>query len=101
MLFEPAIFLSPGGWIQQLVPGHRPPGFVVKVVGEGMKEFENVNIFEPHKVRVYGHFSRQPHALLALLGSVALSRTHRSPRRLHGVVAAFTLRLLFHFHAGS
>ena len=53
-----------------------------------MKEFENVNVFEPHRTRVYCHFSRRPHALLALLGSVALSRTHCSRRRLHGVVAA-------------
>ena len=65
-----------------------PLGFVVKVAGEGMKEFENVNVFEPHRTRVYCHFSRRPHALLALLGSVALSRTHRSRHRLHGVVAA-------------
>ena len=67
-----------------------PLGVVVKVAGEGMKEFENVNVFELHRTRVYGHFSRRPrpHALLALLGSVALSRTHRSRRRLHGIVAA-------------
>ena len=40
--------------------------------------------------------SRRPHALFALLGAAALSHTHHSWCGLHGIEAAFTLRLL-HF----
>ena len=56
-------------------------------------------VFEPHRMRGYGRFSRRPRALFASLGAAALSRTHRSRRGLHGVVAAFTLSLLFRFRA--
>ena len=47
--------------------------------------------FAPHRTRGYGRFSRRPRALFASLGAAALSRTHRSQRGLHGVVAGFTL----------
>ena len=60
--------------------------------------WECERVFEPHRTQRYGHFSRRPHALFASLGAAALSRTHRSQRKLHGVEAAFTLCLL-HFRA--
>ena len=63
---------------------------------EGVRECERV--FEPHKTQGYGHFSRQPCALFASLGSAALSRI-RSRCGLHGVVATFMLCLLFRFRA--
>ena len=52
-----------------------------------------------HRTRGYGRLSRWQHALhvFASLGT-AVSRTHCSWRGLHGVVAAFMLCLLFHFH---
>ena len=56
-------------------------------------------VFEPHRMRGYGRFLRRPRALFASLGAAALSRTHRSRHGLHGVVAAFTLSLLFRFRA--
>ena len=55
---------------------------------------ERERIFEPLRMRRYGHLSRRPCALFALLGAAALSRTHRSRRGLHGVEAVFTLCLL-------
>ena len=57
---------------------------------ERVRECERV--FEPHRTRGYGRFSRRPHALFASLGAAALSRTHCS--QLHSVMAAFTLCLL-------
>ena len=56
-------------------------------------------IFELHRTQRYGQFSRWPHTLFVLLGAAALSRTHRSRRRLHSVEAAFTLCLLLCFRA--
>ena len=56
-------------------------------------------IFEPYRTRRYGCLSRRPRALFTTLGAAALSRTHRSRRRLHGVEAAFTLCLLLRFRA--
>ena len=64
---------------------------------ERVQECERV--FESHRMRRYGGFSRRSSALFALLGAIALSRTHRSRRGLHGVEAAFTLCLLIRFHA--
>ena len=63
---------------------------------ERVRECERV--FELHRTRRYGSFSRRPHAFFASLGAAALSRTHHSRRELHGVEAAFTLCLLG-FHA--
>ena len=54
--------------------------------------------FEPHRMRGYGCFLRQPHALFASLGAGAPTCTHCPWRGLHGV-AAITLCLLFPFHA--
>ena len=57
-----------------------------------LKEFRECECsFEPHRMRGYGHFSRRPHTLFTSQGAAALSRTHRSRSRLHGVVAAFVL----------
>ena len=64
---------------------------------ERVQECERV--FESHRTRRYGGFSRRSSTLFALLGAIALSRTHRSRRGLHGVEAAFTLCLLIRFHA--
>ena len=62
-----------------------------------LKEFRGCERgFEP---RGYSRFSRRPRALFASLGAAGHSRTHRSRRGLHSVVAAFTLCLLFHFRA--
>ena len=61
-------------------------------------EFESASAFSNCTMRRYGHLSRRPHTLFALLGAAALSRTHCSWRGLHGVEAAFTLCLL-HFRA--
>ena len=55
--------------------------------------------FAPHGMRGNGSFSRRPHTLFAMLGTAALSRTHRSQRRIYSVVAAFMLCLLFRFCA--
>ena len=33
---------------------------------------------EPHRMQRYGHLPGRPRALFALLGTAALSRTHRS-----------------------
>ena len=57
-------------------------------------------VFELHRTQRYGCLSRRPHALFALLGTAALSCTHRSRRGLHGVESAFTLCLLVRFRAG-
>ena len=43
---------------------------------ERVRECERV--FAPHRTRGYGRLSRRPHALFALLGATALSRTHCS-----------------------
>ena len=51
-------------------------------------------VFEPHRTREYGSFSRRPRALFASLATTALSHTHRSWCGLHGVEAAFTSQLL-------
>ena len=56
-------------------------------------------LFELHRTRRYGGFSRRPHALFASLAAAALSHTHHSRCGLHDVEAAFTLCLLLHFHA--
>ena len=61
--------------------------------------WECERVFEPHRTRRYGRFSRRPHALFASLDAAALSRTHRSRRRIHEVEAAFTLCLLLRFCA--
>ena len=50
-------------------------------------------------MRRYGRLSRRLRALFASLDAAALSRTHRSRCRLHGVEAAFTLGLLLTFSA--
>ena len=60
---------------------------------ERVRECER--IFEPHRTRGYGCFSRRPRVLFASLGAGALSCTRHSWRRLHSVMAAFTLCLLF------
>ena len=54
---------------------------------ERVRECEHV--FEPHRTRGYGRFSRRPCAVFASLGAAALSRTHRFRRGLHGVMGAF------------
>ena len=57
-----------------------------------LKEFQGCERgFGLHRTRGYGRFSRRPRALFASLGAASLFRTHRCRRRLHGVVAAFTL----------
>ena len=56
-------------------------------------------VFGPHRTWGYSRLSRWPHALLASLGTAALSHTHRSQHGHHGVVATFTLCLLIHFRA--
>ena len=45
---------------------------------ESVRECERV--FEPHRMRRYGGFSRRPHALFASLGAAAPSRTWVHPR---------------------
>ena len=64
---------------------------------ERVRECERV--FEPHKTRGYGRLSRRPHALFTLLGATALSLELivLDVDFIHGVVAAFTLCLLFYF----
>ena len=64
---------------------------------ERVQECERV--FEPHRTRRYGRFSRRPHALFALLGAAALSHTHCSRCGLHSVTAAVMLCLLFRLRA--
>ena len=56
-------------------------------------------VFEPHRMRGYRHFSRRSWTLFASLDAAALSCTQRPRCRLHRVVAAFTLCLLFRFCA--
>ena len=57
-----------------------------------LKEFRGcVCGFELHRTRGYGRYSRRLHALFASQGDAALSCTHHSRSRLHGVVAAFVL----------
>ena len=54
-----------------------------------LKEFQECeHDFALHRTQGY---ARRPHTLFATLGAAALSRTHRSRRGLHGIVAAFTL----------
>ena len=47
--------------------------------------------FELHRTHGYGHFSRLLCAFFASLATAPLPHTHRSRRRLHRVVAGFTL----------
>ena len=71
-----------------------------------IERVENVSVFwTAQNAKIwslrYGRFSRWPCALFASLGTAAFSRTHCSRCRLHGIVAAFTLCLLFRFAPGS
>ena len=56
---------------------------------ERVRECERV--FGPHLTRGYGRFTRRPRALFASLGAAALSRTHRSRRRLGYIYALSSL----------
>ena len=82
--------------------GHACATKCVKCEKEGKVHIERVQecvrVFEQHRTRRYGRFSRRPCALFALLGAAALSCTHRSRRGLHSVEAAFTLCLVLPFH---
>ena len=59
------------------------------------------HIFELHRMRGYGCFSRQPCTLFALMGAAALSGTHHAQCGLHSIVVAFTLCLIFCFRTSS
>ena len=76
----------------------------VKISGKSicttLNEFENVRAVSNRtecKDMVVPH---DDHMLyFASLGAAALSYAHRSQRGLHGVVAAFTLCILFRYHS--
>ena len=63
-----------------------------------LKEFENVSAFSNHTEREDTVNSQDDHTLFASLGAAALSHTHCSRPRLHGIETAFTLCLLICFH---
>ena len=77
--------------VQQTVKSVRRKAKCMHYV-ERVQECERV--FELHRMQRYGRLSRWLRALFASLGAAALSPTHRSRCRLHGVEAAFTLCLL-------
>ena len=55
------------------------------------------HIFELHRMRGYGCFSRQSCAMFALMGAAALSGTHHAQCGLHSIMVAlrFVLSSVF------